>query len=147
MKKLKIIFATILISLAFSCAKDDEVPPSLLGKWEIQKWNKFDNGNLEADEQPFFSQPGCKKASFELKSNNIATKTTFSGANCGIAVSDESYISDGMTFQANFILPDMYGKIVTLTNSELIFDILPSIYMSNTEKDYRLYRITCSRFL
>ncbi len=145
MKSIKIIFATILISLAFSCVKDDEVPPSLLGKWEIQKWNRFDNGNLGADEQPFFSQPGCKKASFELKSNNIATLTTNSGANCEINLRDESYISDGMLFQANFILPDMNGKVVNLTNSELVFDISNSRFMSSSTTDMRLYRITCLR--
>jgi hypothetical protein len=145
MKKLQFIISIILISLAFSCSKDDETPPSLFGKWEVQKWNRFDNGNLLPDEQPFFSQPGCKKATFELKSNNIATKTTFSGANCEINVSDESFISDGMVFQANYILPDMNGKIVTLTNSELIFDISNSRFISNTATDNRVYRVTCLR--
>jgi Prokaryotic membrane lipoprotein lipid attachment site len=141
----KIILTLVAIIALASCAKDDEVPPSLIGKWEIQKWNRFTNGNLGPDEQPFFSQPDCRKVFFELKTNNIATLTTSSGATCEVFSRDEFYLKDDQIFQANFILPDMNGKIVSLTNSELIFDISNSRFILNTTTDMRLYRITCSR--
>jgi hypothetical protein len=141
----KIILTLVTILALASCAKDDEVPPSLIGKWEVQKWNRFTNGNLGPDEQPFFSQSDCRKAFFELKTNNIATLTTSSGATCEVFSRDEIYLRDGQIFNAYFILPGMDGKIVSLTNSELIFDIYEPRLSLNTTADTRVYRVSCLR--
>lgn len=147
MKTLKIIIAAIFISFAFSCAKEDEVPPSLLGKWEIVKFNLFNTGVLQPDSTLPFNSPNCQNTTLEFKTNNLLIFTIFSGASCMSQIREDNYINDGKVFYCNMPFPQSLCTIVTLTNSDLIYDVQPAMFPVNSTTDFRQFRISCKRLL
>jgi hypothetical protein len=145
MKSIKIIFATILILFAFSCAKDDEVPPSLIGKWEIVKFNPFNNGVLQPDSALPFNFPNCQNTILEFKANNMLSFTFFNSANCMPQNREDNYINDGRVFYCNTPFPQSLCTMVTLSNTDLICDVQPAMFQPNSTTDFRQFRISCKR--
>lgn len=71
MKTLKLTLLSIVTFVFFSCDKDDQVEPSIVGKWEFTKIsNSSTSGKNDMSDYP--NIPGCSKDYFLFFSNNTS---------------------------------------------------------------------------
>ncbi len=69
-KNFLILFA--ITTLFLSCTKDDEVPPSIIGKWEFYTGITFDASNNPNPEVNYNQYPNCKKCFLINNQNNTS---------------------------------------------------------------------------
>jgi hypothetical protein len=137
MKNFLILFA--LTTLFFSCAKDDEVPPSIIGKWEFVSQINYDAAGTPGAENNYsINRPNCSKCYLINKENNMSVYGDF---NSTCEVTERSYSNefDGKKFK--FPIPASYfvGTIVKLTETELIFDCYG--FSENKTYTFKLKRV------
>jgi hypothetical protein len=144
--QLQKITLVALFTLLFSCAKDDEVPPTVYGKWQVEKVNQINNGVIQPDLNPNpFNPPDCTKSFFDFKTDNSASFGAYNQLNCGLFSVNNRFITEGKIFQFFDPFGASLGSIVSLTKTELIFDVTPLGIPLSDSNDYRLYRITCTK--
>jgi hypothetical protein len=120
---IRFILIAILIGTVFSCAKDDEVPPTLIGKWEFVSQIDYIAGVPEPNEKDYlFNVAGCKKSFYNFKGNNLMEFGRYSGGGCGLNIEEQRYIFDGKNFQTKFPLIGFNYEIKTLTQTDLVID-------------------------
>jgi hypothetical protein len=139
------IIAILVSTLFMSCAKDDEVPPSLIGKWEFDKFINYDNFGVA---QPIidspFNVPGCTKSYLEFKPNNLLTFGIYNGSGCALTANDDRYVSDGKIIQLNLPFPSL-ATITTLTNTDLVLDLRPLDRPVNDPNNFIIGTLTFKR--
>jgi hypothetical protein len=147
MKNLNLIkIIAILVSTLFmSCAKDDEIPPSLIGKWEFDKFIQYNFGVPQPAIDHPFNVPGCTKSYFEFKPNNILSLGVYNGNNCALTVDDNRYVSDGKIIQFNLSDFRFLATITTLTNTDLVIDLRPSDRPVNDPNNFIISTLTFKR--
>jgi hypothetical protein len=125
MKTIFKLITIVLISTVFSCAKDDEMPPSLIGRWAFDKAIPYSSGVAQPAIDAPFNDPNCTKSFLEFKPNNIMSFGRYTGGTCTLVVMDERYVSDGKIIQFNQPLGPSLGTISKLTSTDLVIDTRP----------------------
>jgi hypothetical protein len=146
MKNLNLIkIIAILVSTLFmSCAKDDEIPPSLIGKWEFDKLITYNSGVAQPIIDSPFNTPGCTKTYLEFKPNNIFSVGTYSVSGCALTIDDNRYVSDGKIIQLNLVFRSL-ATITTLTNTDLVLDLRPLDAAVNDPNNFITATLTFKR--
>jgi hypothetical protein len=124
---MKYIILTLVTLFAFaSCAKDDEVPPSIIGKWEFISEFRYNSDFIPEPDQPYQrNSNGCEKnfISFDDKNNYIYRQNSFDNVNnkCINQEIKTFYLKDG----SNIIVTDPFREtytIKTLTATDLTIE-------------------------
>ncbi len=123
--KLFLIVSTII--LFNSCAKDDEAPPSIIGRWAFYKDVPYNNGVRQQEVNSVYlnSNPNGKQNYIEFKENNVFVFGNYNGSN--VLNETENFY----TFQNKYInlygppYPPCNARILVLTNEDLEIEIIP----------------------
>ena len=146
MKNLKTIISIfVVVILSISCSKEDEKPPSLIGKWEFVKQIDYEPNNvLGPEKEPDFNSPNCNKGYFEFKENNQLFFGIYDRTSCNFALAEGRYIFDGKFISAEIIVP-FNGSIIiikTLSATDLVIDFREQ---SSTPTNILLFRFILKR--
>jgi hypothetical protein len=124
---MKYIILTIVTLFAFaSCSKSDEVPPSIIGKWEFISEFRYNSDFIPEPDQPYQrNSNGCEKnfISFDDKNNYTYRQNSFDNVNnkCTSQEIKIFYLKDG----SNLIVTEPFREtynIKTLTATDLIIE-------------------------
>jgi hypothetical protein len=122
-KSFQFIGLILLLSITFSCANDDEVPPSIIGRWAFDKVVPFINGEAQLEQNSPFNDPNGTKSFLEFKIDNTMLFGRYSGPNLSIV---ESYFTSDDKFISfvNPTAPNTIAKILLLTKTDLEIQVI-----------------------
>jgi hypothetical protein len=120
-KTIKLLISIFIISILFnSCAKDDEVPPSLIGgKWLFDKQIPYTDGIAEPEIDNLVNQAGCNKNYYEFTNENSLIYGNYD-ADCELTLEATNYLLEGKKIQ--FKVLRFIGTITTLTETDLYIE-------------------------
>lgn len=109
----------IIISIIFSCAKDDEVPPSIIGRWAFDKEISFAGGVPQPEKNASFAgDPNCPRTFIEFKNNNIMSFGIYGGG-CTLTQRENLYSYDGNYASLGQPFDSYIGKVLILNQTDL----------------------------
>jgi Lipocalin-like domain len=109
-----------IIVLFISCAKSDEVPPSIIGgRWLFDKTVPYTNGVAEPEINHPANFEGCEKNYYEFFADSKIKYTNFD-VDCVKATETSEYLLEGNKIQFKELPLD--GKITTLNETDLVIE-------------------------